>query len=120
MAAPLPLALPAMEPLGVEGRPAAPLVVLIWPDVATVTVEAASASSEPATAAPLFFARPAAVDGLFLPAVAAAGVPEERRLLDDGLVTAVAGFGDESYLSSLPAEVTLAAWIALILAIQDG
>ena len=116
----MPLALPAMEPLGVEGRPAAPLVVLIWPDVATVTVEAASASSEPATVAPLFFARPAAADGLFLPAGAAAGVPEERRLLDDGLVTATAGFGDESYLSSLPAEVTLAAWIALILAIQDG
>ena len=118
---PLPLTLPAVAEVGVPGLPA-PLV-LIWLDVAGVAVEAASSESAAAVAAAAasFFARSAVADGLFLPVgKGAAEVPEERRLLDDGLVTAAAGFGDESYLSSLPAEVTFAAWMALILAIQDG
>ena len=112
-------------------------MVLVQPEVANVTAEAASTSpasptrvpavalepwSEPATVAAAAppFARAVGAD-FFL---AAADDPEER-LLAGALAPPVplapaAGFDDESYLSSLPAEVTLAAWMALILAIQLG
>ena len=135
LALPWPVAVAVVTEVAIEvaapGRP--PPAVLARPVVAVAT-EAASLSPASLTGVPAAsppFARAVVEAALFL---GAPDAPEERlraRGFAPSGVSSVAvlvavplgpavGFDDESYLSSLPAEVTLAAWMALILAIQLG